>query len=75
MFHHALALPVIQVIPNKEFPDRASFDAALHEALVAAGTEIVCLAGFMRILTGMCTHMFFEGLMLLYMMWNAWLSD
>ena len=42
----------MQVIPHKDYKNRESFDAAVHEALVAAGTEIVCLAGFMRILTG-----------------------
>jgi phosphoribosylglycinamide formyltransferase-1 len=31
---------------------RAAFDAALTEALEAAGIELVCLAGFMRVLTG-----------------------
>ena len=45
-------LSVFQVINHKDYSDREAFDAALHEALVAAGVEIVCLAGFMRILTG-----------------------
>lgn len=40
-----------QVISHKDYPDRESFDTALHEALVACGAEIVCLAGFMRLLT------------------------
>ncbi|MDX1424298.1 MAG: formyltransferase family protein, partial [Kiloniellales bacterium] len=31
---------------------RAGFDAALSETLEAAGIELVCLAGFMRVLTG-----------------------
>ena len=31
---------------------RAAFDAALSGALEAAGIELVCLAGFMRVLTG-----------------------
>ncbi len=41
----------IQVIRHKDFPDREAFDAALHAAIVAGGAELVCLAGFMRILT------------------------
>ncbi len=36
-------------IDHKEFADRESFDAALQAKLVEAGTEFVCLAGFMRI--------------------------
>ena len=39
------------VIPHRDFADRASFDAALDTALVVASCDIVCLAGFMRILT------------------------
>lgn len=39
-----------RVIPHKDFPDRAAFDAALDAALREVGVEIVCLAGFMRLL-------------------------
>lgn len=39
------------VIEHKPFPSREAFDAALDAALRAAGVEIVCLAGFMRLLT------------------------
>lgn len=38
-----------RVISHKGFPDRPSFDDAVGRALYAAGTELVCLAGFMRI--------------------------
>jgi phosphoribosylglycinamide formyltransferase-1 len=38
------------VIPHKQFAERASFDAALDSALAEAGIELVCLAGFMRML-------------------------
>jgi phosphoribosylglycinamide formyltransferase 1 len=38
------------VIPHKQFPDRASFDAAMGRALTNAGAELICLAGFMRML-------------------------
>jgi phosphoribosylglycinamide formyltransferase 1 len=39
------------VIPHRDFPDRASFEAALDGALREAGVELVCNAGFLRILT------------------------
>jgi len=38
-------------IDHKVYGDRESFDAALHQALVAARIDLVCLAGFMRLLT------------------------
>lgn len=38
-------------IPHKGFPDRESFDAEMDRVLKAAGVEIVCLAGFMRLLS------------------------
>jgi phosphoribosylglycinamide formyltransferase-1 len=40
-----------RVFNHKEFPDRESFDAKMDEALRAAGIELVCLAGFMRLLS------------------------
>ncbi|KAF0226909.1 MAG: phosphoribosylglycinamide formyltransferase [Beijerinckiaceae bacterium] len=40
------------VIDHKPFGrDRAAFDAAMQAVLVAEGIEIVCLAGFMRIMS------------------------
>lgn len=38
-----------EVLSHKESPDRAAFEARLVERLNAAGVELVCLAGFMRI--------------------------
>lgn len=38
-------------INHRDFPDRAAFEDALHAALDEAGVELVCLAGFMRLLT------------------------
>ena len=40
-----------RVISHKQFPDRPSFDAVVERALEEAGVELVCLAGFMRILS------------------------
>jgi phosphoribosylglycinamide formyltransferase-1 len=39
------------VIPHKSFPSREEFDAAMDVELRAAGIDIVCLAGFMRLLS------------------------
>lgn len=47
----ALGLPTA-CVPHRRFgADRTGFEAALGEALDAAGTELVCLAGFMRVLS------------------------
>ncbi|WP_420549890.1 phosphoribosylglycinamide formyltransferase [Curvivirga sp.] len=40
-----------KVISHKDYPDRESFDADLHQAILGSGAEFVVLAGFMRILT------------------------
>lgn len=39
------------IIPHRPYPNREAFDAALTAALEKAGVELVCLAGFMRLLT------------------------
>lgn len=38
-------------LDHRAFPDRAGFEAALDRELDRAGAEIICLAGFMRVLT------------------------
>lgn len=44
-------------VDHRAFDGRAAFDAALTAALEAAGVELVCLAGFMRLLTeGFVAH-------------------
>ncbi len=45
----AAGVPV-RALPHGDFADRAAFEEALHEALAAAGAELVVLAGFMRVL-------------------------
>lgn len=46
----AAGIPTL-VIDHKEFSTRETFDAELDRALTKAGVELVCNAGFMRILT------------------------
>jgi phosphoribosylglycinamide formyltransferase-1 len=38
-------------VDHKAFPDRRSFEHVLDETLAARGIELICLAGFMRVLT------------------------
>lgn len=49
--HAARAGIPTQVFNHKDFARRETFEALLDEALRAAGVELVCNAGFMRILT------------------------
>jgi len=45
------------IIDHKDFDGREPFDAAMTEAIEAAGADFVCLAGFMRLLTeGFINH-------------------
>ena len=41
-----------QVIEHNNYSDRESFDKDLNETLYASGVELICLAGFMRLLSG-----------------------
>ncbi len=46
-----------QVISHKEFEDRESFDAEMTKAIETSGAKLVCLAGFMRLLSDQfCRH-------------------
>lgn len=48
----AMGVPVA-VVDHRPFRgDRAAFEAALQDKLAAARPDILCLAGFMRVLTG-----------------------
>lgn len=39
------------IVNHKDFADRQSFEQAVDTKLAQAGVELVCLAGFMRVLT------------------------
>ena len=41
----------IKVINHKEFDSRKNFEGALNKALILADIDLICLAGFMRILS------------------------
>jgi len=43
-------LPV-EVVPHRAFPDRVAFDAEIANRLKAHRVDLICLAGFMRLLT------------------------
>jgi phosphoribosylglycinamide formyltransferase-1 len=46
----AAAIPAA-IVAHEDYPTRDAFDAAVDKRLREAGTELVCLAGFMRILS------------------------
>ncbi len=46
----ALGIPVATV-DHRAYPDRAAFEAAMAGPLADSGADILCLAGFMRVLT------------------------
>ncbi len=46
----ALGVPVV-VVDHRQFADRAAFEAALLARVLEARPDILCLAGFMRILS------------------------
>lgn len=50
--HAAAAGIATDVVEHGGYPDRETFDKAIHEKLAGAGVELVCLAGFMRLLSG-----------------------
>ncbi len=50
-FATAQGIPTAIVPSNDYGKDRAAFDAAIQAELVKARAEIICLAGFMRLLT------------------------
>ena len=46
----------VAIISHRAFESREAFDAALTEAIEAAGADLVCLAGFMKLVTDEFVH-------------------
>jgi phosphoribosylglycinamide formyltransferase-1 len=49
-FASAANIPT-EIVDHKQYSSRKGFDNALHGALVSHGVELVCCAGFMRVMT------------------------
>jgi phosphoribosylglycinamide formyltransferase 1 len=49
--HAAAAGIATVIIDHKAYAERSAFDDALHAALLSRKVDLVCLAGFMRLLT------------------------
>lgn len=47
-----------EIVRHSDFPTREAFDARLVEVIRDSGAELVCLAGFMRVLTPVFVHAF-----------------
>ncbi len=60
--HAATAGIEHRVIDHESFPGREPFDEAMDEALRAAGVELVCLAGFMRLLSDPFVAAWLDGM-------------
>ena len=50
-------------IDHRDFDGRAPFEDALHAELTEAGVELVCLAGFMRLLTERFVERWFDRML------------
>lgn len=51
LLHAASAGIETRVVAHRGFPDKPAFEAALEEAIGELGAELICLAGFMRLLS------------------------
>lgn len=52
LHHSCISLFLLQVINHKLYKSRVEFDNAVDQVLEEFSVDIVCLAGFMRILSG-----------------------
>jgi phosphoribosylglycinamide formyltransferase 1 len=51
----AASIPTV-VVSHRDYPDRTSFDDAMHHIMKELEIELICLAGFMRLLTPQFTQ-------------------
>lgn len=51
-----------KIISHKDFSSREDFDKKMHEEIIASGAEFVCMAGFMRLLSGWFVEQWFDKL-------------
>ena len=49
-FARDAGIPIV-ALDHRAFTDRAAFDETIHRHLTSAGVELICLAGYMRLLT------------------------
>jgi phosphoribosylglycinamide formyltransferase-1 len=49
-YARAAAIPAA-IVPHEDYPSRDAFDAAIQKRLTESRAQLVCLAGFMRILS------------------------
>ncbi len=50
------------VVDHGDFPDRETFEDAINDVLLSAGAELVCLAGFMRLVSAGFVHRWHDRL-------------
>ena len=50
--HARRAGVAVRVVDHRDFPARQAFETAMTAELDSLGVELICMAGFMRILTG-----------------------
>ena len=58
---HKAGIPT-QIISHRDYADRQAFDAALNAVLEEHQVQLICLAGFMRILTAWFTELWRDRL-------------
>ncbi|MDB2414591.1 phosphoribosylglycinamide formyltransferase [Rickettsiales bacterium] len=58
---HIANIPT-EIISHKDFEDRETFDKAMDKKIKEYGAELICMAGFMRLLSGWFVNEWFNKL-------------